>query len=72
MLHSMRATCYVHLILLHLIILTILGEEYESRVPVISSLVGTNILLSTQFSDTLSLSSSLIVREKLSHPYKKK
>jgi hypothetical protein len=51
-----------------LIILIILGEEYKSRSsslcsflysPVTSSLFGPNILLSTLFSNTLSLCSSL-------------
>jgi hypothetical protein len=36
------------------------------------SLLGTNVLLSTLFSDTLSLSSSLSVSDKLPHPYETK
>jgi hypothetical protein len=36
--------------------------------PVTSSLLGPNILPSTLFSDTLSLRSSLNVRDQVSHP----
>jgi hypothetical protein len=61
-----RATCSAHPILLDLIILIILvlDEEYKSRnsslcsflyLAVTSSLFGPNILLSTLFSNTLSL-----------------
>jgi hypothetical protein len=62
-----------------LITLTILGEEYKPcssslcnflQPPVTSSLLGPNIFLSTLFSNTLNLCSSLIVRDKVSHPYK--
>jgi hypothetical protein len=58
-----------------LIILIILGEEYKSRssslrnflhYPVTSSFFGPNILLSTLFSNTLSLCS----RDQVSHPYR--
>jgi phosphate starvation-inducible membrane PsiE len=62
-----------------LIILIILGEEYKSRSsslcnylysPVTSSLLGPNILLSTLFSNTLSLCSSLYARDQVSHPHR--
>src|SRR5215472_17526611 len=62
-----RATCPVHLILLHFITRTILGEQYKSfssslcnllHSPVTSSLLGPNILLSTMSSNTLSFLSS--------------
>jgi hypothetical protein len=57
-----------------LVILIILGEKYKLWIsslcsflqsPVTSSLFGPNILLST-----LSLCSSLNVRDQLSHPYR--
>jgi putative effector of murein hydrolase LrgA (UPF0299 family) len=60
-----------------LIILIIL--EYKSRSsslcsyfhpPVTSSLFGLIILLSTLFSNTLSLCSSLNVRDQVSHPFR--
>jgi hypothetical protein len=75
----MRATCPAHFILLALITLTILGEDYKPcssslcsflQPHVTSSLLGPNILLSTLFSNTLSLCYSLNVRDKVSHPYK--
>jgi hypothetical protein len=37
---------------------------------VISSLLGPNILCNTLFPNTLSLCSSLIVSDQVSHPYK--
>jgi hypothetical protein len=74
-----RATCPANLILIGLIILIILGEVYKSRSffccsilhrHVTSSLFGPHILLNTLFSNTLSLFSSLNVRDKLSHQRK--
>jgi len=74
-----RATCPAHLILLDVIPRTIVGEQYRSlssslcsflHSPVTSSLLGPNILLNSLFSDNLSLSSSLNVRDQVSHPYK--
>jgi len=72
------ATCPAYLILLDFITCTILGEQYSSlssslcsflHSPVTSSLLGPNILLNTLFSNTLSLRSSLIVSDQVSHPY---
>jgi hypothetical protein len=74
-----HATCPTHLITLNLIILIILHKEYKSRSsslcsflhrPITSSLFGPNILLSTLFSNSLSLRSSLNVRDQVSHPYR--
>jgi len=73
-----RATCSTHFIL-YFITLTIFGEQYSSLIsslcsylhsPVISSLLGPNILLKTLFSNTLSLHSSLNVSNQVPHPYK--
>ena len=76
-----HATCPVHLILLHFIIQTILGEEYRSlssslcsflHSPDTSSLLGQNILLNTKFSNTFLLCSPLKVSNQVSYPYKQK
>ena len=67
------------LIFLDFIARKILGEQYRSFCsslssflysPVTSSLLDPNILLSTLFSNTLSLDSSLNVSDQVSHPYK--
>jgi hypothetical protein len=44
--------------------------EHFLQPPVTSSLFGPNILLNTLFSNTLSLCSSLNVRDQVSYPYK--
>jgi len=68
----------VHIIL-DLITRTVFGEQYRSlssslgsflHSPVTSSFLGPNILLSALFSNTLSLRSSVNVRDQVSHPYK--
>jgi hypothetical protein len=73
LLSHIRATCPAHLILLDLITRIMTGEEHRSqssslcsllRSPVTSSHLGPNIPLSTLFSNTLSLCSSLSVRDK--------
>ena len=68
-----------HLISLDLVTQTIFGEQHRSLSsslcsflpsPVTLSLLGPNILLSTLFSNTLSLRSSLNMSDQVSHPYK--
>ena len=72
-----RATCPAHLILLHFITRTLLGEEYKSfssslcnllHSPVTSSLLGPNILLNALFSNILSYLSSRNINDQVSHP----
>jgi hypothetical protein len=74
-----RATCPTHLFRLDFITRIKFCEEYRSLIfslcsflhsHVTSSLLFPNILLSTLFSNTLSLCSSLIVSDQVSHPYK--
>jgi len=73
-----RATRSANLIL-DIITRTIFGEEYRSlssslrsffQSLVTSSLLGPNVLLSTLFSNTFSLRSSLNVTDQVLHPYK--
>jgi len=77
-LSSVCATCPAYHILLDIITRTILGEEYRSLSSslcsflhslVTSSIVGPNIFQNTLFSNTLSLRSSLSVRDQVSHLY---
>ena len=58
---------------------TVLDDDYRSfssslynllHSPVTTSILGTNILLNTLFSNTLSFLSSLNVSDQVSHPYK--
>ena len=80
LLSLIHATLPTHLILLDLIIQTTLGEQYRSLSSslcsflhslVTLSLLRPNILLSTLFSNTFSLHSSLNVSDQVSHPCKK-
>jgi hypothetical protein len=75
--HSCHMPC--HPILLHLISRMLFGKEYRTESsllcsllhsPVTTSILRPNILRSTLFSNTLSLRSSLNVRNQDSHPYK--
>jgi len=79
LLSPIHSTCPAHLILFDLITQIIFGDEYRSlsssicrflHSPVTLSLLSPNILLSTLFSNTLSLRSSLNVSNRASHPYK--
>jgi hypothetical protein len=78
---TIHVTRPTHFILLDLIILIILGEEYKSRSSLLCtflhppgtlSVFGPNILLSTLFTNTLSLCSSLNVRYQVLHRFRKK
>ena len=78
-LFPIRATCPVHFNVLDLVTQIIFGEQYRSvssslcnflHSPVTPSLLGPNILLSTLFSNTLRLCSSLNISDQVSHPYK--
>ena len=79
LLSPIRATRPAHLILLDFITRKILCEQYISfssslcsffHSPVSWTLLGPNILLSTLFSNTLSLRFYLNVSDQFSHPYK--
>jgi len=80
LLYPICATCCTHVIFFYFITWTVLGEEYKSlssslcsflHSPVTLSLLGPSIL-STLFSNPLSLRSSLKVSDQVSHPYKTK
>ena len=79
LLSAICVTCPSHPILLDLITRTKLGEKYKPlssslysylQSPVILSLLCPNFLLSTLFSNTLSLLSSLSLSDQVSDPYK--
>ena len=79
LLSPIRAKCLVHLSLLDLITRITFGKEYKAQSSslcsllhflVASCLLGPDILLSTLFSKTLSLRSSVNVRDHVLHPYK--
>ena len=74
-----HATFPAHLILLDFITRAVMGEEYRSlsssvysflQSRVTLSLLGPNILQNSLFSNTLSLRTSLNVRDPVSYPYK--
>jgi hypothetical protein len=76
-----RAICPAHLFLLDLVTRKVLGQECRSLSSslcsflhsfVTSSILGPNILLSTLFSNTLSLRSYLNMSDQVPHPYKTK
>jgi hypothetical protein len=80
---SFHHSCYMPrpYTLLGSVIVFTLGEQYRLRSsslwsflhsPVTSSLFGPNFLLSILFWNTLSLCSSLNIRDQVSHPYKTK
>ena len=70
----MLATCPVSLIILDFINRLSFGKVFRSWISalwsLLQSLLGPNILLSTLFSDILSLHSSLKVSDQFSHPQK--
>jgi hypothetical protein len=75
----MRVTCPAHIILIDLIFFVMFGDEYNNEDPHCAPssilllhypILDTNILLRTLFSNTLSLCSSLDMRDQVSHPYK--
>ena len=79
LLSPVRTTFPAHIILFDLFTPIIFGKQYTSQSSSLysflhstltSSLLGPNILLSTLFSYTLSLCSSLNVSDQVSHPYK--
>jgi hypothetical protein len=68
-----RATIPVYLIMIDLIIIIMFFEEYKLwrySCSFLQSLFGPNILLSTPFANTLSLCSSLNVRDQVPHQYR--
>ena len=78
LLSLIHATHPAHLILIDFITRKVLGKESRSssyslcsflQFPATSSILGTNILPNTPFSNTLSLRSSLNVSDQVSYPY---